>query len=29
MMLHDYQELSVAFLRERGRAALMLDMGLG
>lgn len=27
--LHDYQKLAVSFLRERGRAALFLQMGLG
>lgn len=29
MKLHAYQEVAVAFLRERGRAGLFLDMGLG
>lgn len=29
MKLHDYQEVAVSFLRERKRAALFLDMGLG
>ena len=27
--LHDYQKLAVDFLRDRNRAALFLDMGLG
>lgn len=29
MMLHDYQKVAVEFLRERRRAGLLLDMGLG
>lgn len=29
MQLHDYQKLAVDFLRERNRAGLFLDMGLG
>lgn len=29
LQLHDYQKVAIAFLRERKRAALFLDMGLG
>ena len=29
MKLHDYQTVAVEFLRNRDRAALFLDMGLG
>ena len=29
LVLHDYQQLAVEFLRDRNRAALFLDMGLG